>query len=165
MDNFKIVSFAFALVIIVLQSLIVKYLIDLEAVGCKCAMDWRRSYIMFFMVMAIIYGVSTVFLEVKHVPIVQTIMFFLGILNTIYVIQYVYRLKKEKCECSESIYREILYIVSIFNAILYAFILVFIIYYMYILMSYYTSQKLSGSSLKDMSVKRVKPSPKLRNKK
>jgi hypothetical protein len=39
-----------------------------------------------------------------------------SIINIIFTIQYVNDLKNKKCECSESIYREIMYIVAILRA-------------------------------------------------
>lgn len=163
MDAFRWLSFAFALGFITLQMLIIKYLMDLEQLGCECSMDWRRNYIIYFLFVAVVFGGSTVFLDVKFPPIVQTAMFVMAVLNAIYAIQYIYRLKKEKCECSESVYREILYVIAILNAIMYFFMLLFIIYYMYVIVSYYNTYK--GMPRKAMNVKRITPTPKLKNRK
>jgi len=44
----------------------------------------------------------------------------LGVLNIVFVLQYVHRLKQEKCECSESIAREVIYITAMLQALVVA---------------------------------------------
>jgi hypothetical protein len=116
MDFGNIVLILFTLVVIGIQTLIIHYLMRLEAIGCKCAMDWRRNYIMFYWIISVIYMLSAFFIDRNTIPIIQTIVSVLGLLNVIFTLQYVHRLKKEKCECSESIYREVLNVAAIFSA-------------------------------------------------
>lgn len=141
MDLYKSVMFGLAVCFIVIQALIVNYLVRLESTGCECAMDWRRRYIIFFLILTIVYAFMTFFLEPQDIPILQTSMLVMGILNVIFTLQYVHMMKKQKCNCSESIYRDILSIVAIFNAFMYAFLFIMIIFMLYVMASYAKTMK------------------------
>lgn len=158
MEFFSIVMLLFAVIFVVVQALIVHYLMRLEAIGCKCAMDWRRSYIMFFLIVSILYTLSAFFINRESLPILQTIMVVLGLLNVVFTLQYVHRLKKEKCECSESIYREILNVVAIFNAIIYSMLLTIVIMFLFTMITLVNKTKGGVEAGKKLaSIKPLKP--------
>lgn len=154
------ISFAFVAIAVVINLLILHYLLKLEKIGCECAMDWRRNYIMFFTVLSILYAMIAPVIGESVGPFVQTIFIVLAILNMVYVIQYVYRLKKIKCECSESVIREVMFVVAIINAVVYTFLLTTLIFLLYTVAR--VAKKLDGkaSSLRkgksDIVVKSVK---------
>jgi hypothetical protein len=115
-------------IMMVYNAWIYHYVSHLERVGCPCAMDWRRTYIQGFtgasVVVSVIYLLSILsnhpgVLRVTHALTAP----FIGIgaiLMVIFVLQYVHRLKEEKCLCSQAAARDVMYIVAIINAIGYA---------------------------------------------
>jgi hypothetical protein len=152
------VVIAAAVLFFVIQALIVHYLIKLESIGCKCAMDWRRQYIIFYFVISILYMLSAFFIKRESIPILQTLMVVLGLANVVFTLQYVNKLKKEKCECSESIYRDVLGIVSIFNAVIYSMLLTYIIFFLFTVLSFVSSaNKKLEISKRSISVKPLTP--------
>ena len=157
-EVYKIIGILIAVILVVIQTLIVHYLMRLEKIGCECAMDWRRSYIIFFFIVSILYAVSAFFISRESFPILQTLMTVFGLMNIVFTMQYVHKLKKEKCECSASIYREVMFVVAIFNAVLYSMLLVIIIFFLFTMLSYAkkASRQVSMSK-KSMSVKPLKP--------
>jgi len=155
MDTYKFVMLFFGIIFVVIQTLIVNYLVKLESMGCECAMDWRRNFIIFFLVLSIVYTLSSFFIDKDSLPLLQSIMVITGIINVILALQYIDRLKKEKCECSESLYRDVLYLVSIFNAILYSLLIVLLIYFFFSMASYSKSAKFPRQK-KSISIKPMK---------
>lgn len=154
MDLYKSIGVIVGIFLLIIQILIIHYLFRLEKIGCKCAMDWRRSYIIFFLFFSILYAVSVLFIDRNTIPVVQTLMTVLGLLNVVLTLQYVHKLKKEKCECSESIYREIMSVVAIFNAILYSSLLIILIYFLFTMLSFAKgAQNKASSASKSMSIK------------
>lgn len=161
---YTVVLLLFAIFFVVIQLLIINYLYQLEKIGCKCAMDWRRSFILFFLVLAIVNLLVTSFLTHEQIPWVQTLITVLGIINVVVTLQYVQKLKTQKCECSQSFYREIMIYVAIFDAIVYSAALVFVVYFLYAIASYakniqgaVDSTVKSSSKVAVRSVKKVNP--------
>lgn len=149
-----VIGGAIALAFIVLQLLILKYLFDLEKIGCACAMDWRRSYAMFYLVVSVVLSLVFMFVNRRDFMGLRLIMGAMGILYVISVLQYVYRLKKEKCECSQSAYREIMYIVAIIQAFFMVLGVIAAIAGMFMLMALLRSAK--GSGKPALSVRKVR---------
>jgi hypothetical protein len=116
---------------IVLSSLIIYYLKNLETIGCACAMDYKRTYILFYHVLSIFIGICGVFINLdilRKSNVVQLIFMVISITNYVFTIQYVQQMKKENCNCSESVYRTMMYILSIIYFLSIAFLL-FIFYF------------------------------------
>lgn len=149
---YNIVLLLFAIFFVVIQLLIINYLYKLETTGCKCALDWRRNFIMFFLVIAIVNLLVTSFLTHEQIPFIQTLVTVLGLVNVIVTLQYVNKLKIEKCECSKSIYREIMMYVAIFDAIVYSSALVLVVYVLFSLASY--AKNIEGRVGKSVSASR-----------
>ena len=157
-EIYKIIGVLISLILVVIQALIVHYLMRLEKIGCECAMDWRRNYIMFFFVITILYVASAFFISRETLPILQVIITVFGLLNVVFTLQYVHKLKKEKCECSVSIYREVMMVVAIFNAVMYSLLLTLIIFFLFTMISYAKAASNGvASGKKAMSVKPLKP--------
>lgn len=157
MDFFQIVMFVFGIIFVVIQLLILNYLFRLEKTGCECAMDWRRSYTMFFLVLTLLYTVSALFIDRSTIPILQTVMVVLGLVNVVVVLQYVHKLKEEKCACSESIYREIMMYGAIFNAIVYSALLSILIFFLFTVASFARgAEGRVGTVRKGMSIRPIK---------
>lgn len=157
-SNVSLGVFGFLLVVVVIaiELLILRYLMRLETIGCECAMDWRRDYIIFFIALTIVNAFVVLFMGPQQVPGLQFALFVMGFLNVVFVLQYVHRLKKEKCECSISVYREIMYIIAILRAALYGLLFMLTILLVFSVISY---QRNAGSVnvIKDMNVRPIKP--------
>jgi hypothetical protein len=99
---------------LVLASLVISWLIELEKLGCPCAKGWQEGFIKGYLIITIIYnGVQfiTVLMDkmpLKIPPIILLLYFGLTLAFLIISIKYVNKLKKEKCECSQDYRREIL---------------------------------------------------------
>jgi hypothetical protein len=144
----KILLIVFAVMFVLLQLLVLNYLFQLETIGCACAMDWRRSFIMFYLVLGVLNIFISAVVDESHIPYLQTIMVVVGVLNIIFTVQYVQKLKREKCECSQSVYRDVMVYVSIFNAIIYSSILLYVVYALYTVANFVktSSGRLQGTA-------------------
>lgn len=111
----------FFLVNVSILIIIIYYLKKLETIDCKCALNFKHHYIFYFSCITLLYALMNFgFSSLKSYKIFVlfiAIPLMIGsIINIIFTIQYVNDLKNKKCECSESIYREIMYIVAILRA-------------------------------------------------
>lgn len=109
---------------ILLFAYILNFLWKLEAAGCACAMDWRRDYIMSYMAFMIFFNFfSLILMYTNPSPILRRmhalmspVSLVLAILFIVFTFQYVHRLYKEKCQCSEDLGRSILMLVATIDA-------------------------------------------------
>lgn len=101
-----LISFAFYVTFLV-------YLFKLEKIGCECALNWRRQYIIAFIFISLAWNLVNVFKpSLSQNLILAPIMLVLFLMFVAFTIQYVNNLKKVKCECSKEITRDIMYIYS-----------------------------------------------------
>lgn len=156
---YQVINVILGLIVFVIQVLIVKYLLNLEKIGCECAENWRKNFIIFYMIFSLIYSVIIILVPQTLPPIIQFILLSFGVANIIITIQYIYKLKKDKCECSESILREILYFIAIFNALLFILLVVLSIMLLFNLVSYAKYGK-NNILKKKMNVRVIEPSKK-----
>jgi hypothetical protein len=97
---------------VALQAGILNYLVRLERIGCACAMDWRRTYMIVFLIMSILISIFTVASGTKAPMALAMALPVFGLLYIVFVLQYINRLKKEKCECSASVFRNIMEVLA-----------------------------------------------------
>jgi hypothetical protein len=112
---------------VVLSSLIIYYVINLEKIGCQCAMGYKRTYILAYNAVAILYGVSVAIfgtdkfasMLLRHplLFIIPGLLAAAGILNIVFTLMFVEDMKKKNCECSKSIYRDMMYVLAIIQAV------------------------------------------------
>ena len=105
---------------------IIYYLKQLETIGCKCAMNYKRTYIMSYHIFALVIGSATLLSGDKileyiaksslAIPVIL-LLTVAAITNVVFTLMYVEELKKDNCECSESVFRTMMYILSIINAV------------------------------------------------
>lgn len=107
---------------IVIHIYIIYWLLRLETVGCKCALDWRRHFIIFYAFFHLIL-IATM-MSGMNVAAMRLASFVLSIVNIVVTIEYVYKLKEEKCICSASLAREVIYIAAFINIAIIAFMIV-----------------------------------------
>jgi hypothetical protein len=123
----NIVAAVSATIGITLSSLIIYYLVSLERLGCACAMNFKRNYILgynaayiTYTAVALFMGMPAIFALYVKYPLLWLVPFMLfigGIANVVFVIQFVNELKREDCACSDSVYKDVMYILSILHAI------------------------------------------------
>lgn len=118
----KVISNVTLTISIFLAILIIYYLKRLETIKCNCALNFKRNYILGFTSLSLLLSISNLlFRDYKHFVNFKLFIYvpwvIASIMNVIYTIQYVSELKQIKCECSESVYREIMFILAILNAI------------------------------------------------
>ena len=112
---------------ITLSSLIIYYLNNLKTIGCECALNFKRDYIMYYSMVSILFnivsfavGVPNILLYYIRYPILYTIpaiLFTAAVVNMVFIFQYVEEMKKINCECSESVYRDMMFVLAILQAI------------------------------------------------
>lgn len=122
------------------------YLFKLEKIGCNCALNWRRNYMIVFM----IFALSTNFLSlivpsIKFNVVLASISAILSLMFLIVSIQYVQKLKDDKCECSKDLTREIMYYYSWIMLVLFLISLTFVIYILYRLYSLDTKSQVKST--------------------
>jgi hypothetical protein len=108
------------LISVIVSSLILYYLKQLENIGCKCALNFKHDYIFYFTIVNLCYVIVNA--TIGYLPVVKMIQLIIGIpifiasiANLIFTIQYIDDLRQKKCDCSESIIREGMYILAIIN--------------------------------------------------
>lgn len=96
---------------------ILYYLKYLNNIGCICALNDKRIYILWYTCVIILFNIFAItpyynlkfFTDYKYI----TYLLIMGsILNVIFTMQYVEELKKNNCECSQSIVRDIMFILA-----------------------------------------------------
>jgi hypothetical protein len=114
----------------VLSGLILYYLKHLETIGCKCAMNYKRTYIIYFHIFSLAVGAANLLSGnavteyiAKSSFVIPYILASLVITNTVFTLQYVEELKKDNCDCSESVFRTMMYILSIISAVTWSLII------------------------------------------
>ena len=97
-------------------------------------MNYKRTYIMSFYIFNIVFGVAQLLSGgmlidyIKTSPYVVPIVLVLviaTITNIVFTLMYIEELKKDNCECSESVFRTMMYILSIISAAMWTLILFF----------------------------------------
>jgi len=130
-DVFRGIYALSSFISLLLFAYILNFLVKLESTGCECAMDWRRTYIMFYMSYMLLFNIAslTMLFSKNPPPVLRRIYavfsplsIILGILFVVFTFQYVHRLRKEKCACSEELGRTILTLVAAIDAAVFAVI-------------------------------------------
>lgn len=120
---------AFMLISVIINVYILMYLVNLEKVGCKCAMNWRRTFIMFFIIFSVVLSIASLFsYDILSSAIVMGLFTVASIANVVIILQYINMLKKEQCDCSEGLAREIMHVIAILYAFFYVLLFVILIF-------------------------------------
>jgi uncharacterized membrane protein YoaK (UPF0700 family) len=120
---------AFILLSVIINVYIFMYLLHLEKIGCQCAVNWRRTFIMFVIGISLILSVLSIFsIDILSSAVIMGTFSILSIVNIIVIIQYVHELKEEECTCSESIAREIMQVIAILYAFIYIMLFIVLFY-------------------------------------
>lgn len=120
---------AFMLLAVIINVYILMYLFNLEKIGCKCAMNWRRTFIMFFIVFSVILSIASLFsYDILSSAVVMALFTIASIANVVIILQYIRILKEEQCNCSEGLAREIMHIIAILYAFFYVLLFIILIF-------------------------------------
>ena len=125
---------------VTLSSLIIYYLNNLKTIGCECALNFKRDYIMYYSMVNILFnvvsfGVPTILIYYIRYPIlysVPAVLFAAAIVNMVFIFQYVEEMKKINCECSESVYRDMMFVLAILQAISIGLIVLLLVQFVYV---------------------------------
>lgn len=129
------------------------YLLKLEKTGCKCALTWRRQFIIVYIIVVLTYNVFLIGYPKlgQHVVVMLTMTIML-LMFIVFTLQYITELKRTKCECSEDSARTVLQYYAILTAIVMGIaLLTLIAIFASIKRSSY--KDIIGSSKKRMSAK------------
>ena len=120
----------------VMPALILYYLNKLETIGCKCAMNYKRTYIMHYTIFNLGFGAASLVSGGRLIDYIEKSSFAIpiilvlavaGITNIVFTLMYVEELKKDNCECSESVFRTMMYILSIIGAVVWGLVIVLLL--------------------------------------
>jgi hypothetical protein len=91
-----------ALFIMVLYIIILVYLSSFTFKNCKCAMNWKRDYILIFVALIIMINLITLLLQKnKHISyIFMAILLIAALINAVLMIKYAYEISENKCKCA-----------------------------------------------------------------
>ena len=141
----NMLNFILSLLLVAINIWVIVYLYRLESIGCKCAMDFRRTYVIAYLIVSLVYsaavGVLMYLFRKSSLPVdskvpaitlgvLSLVMLLAGILYIVFGLQYIERLKEEKCECSEDLARDV------WQVVLYIHIAFLVLMVLLILTSY-----------------------------
>jgi len=119
------------------------WIMKLKKEKCLCSENWMREYINYYYIFIIIHSLLMIILTLiygplfdREVPLIYIFLLSLNIISYFIIVYYIDMLKYNKCKCSESIKRDILYvwhIIQIIFGIISLFTLLYIMYYNVIL--------------------------------
>ena len=139
MDISQMLAIAISFLGIFLLLMIYTYVDKLEKTGCACSEKPYRSFIKYFPIFAVVYLVFTMALPPSSAVkmfgstgslmymLLRAAFFVLFFVFFVLVIVYVRALIKSKCECSEDVRREVMYIYAILEVVLLSLSVVFVL--------------------------------------
>lgn len=104
------------------------YLYSLENLGCQCSLTAKRTYILGFNFFLIAYclftiamgGPNSVISFYNKYPWLYLVFFLIAIaaiVNVAFTIEFVNEMKRENCVCSDSVFKDIMYVIAIIQAV------------------------------------------------
>lgn len=114
-----------SIVAILLHTYLLNFLLRLEGTGCACAMDWRRKYIVGFVLFMIVFNIASALAVssrkfARARMILSPVIMVASILFVVFTFQYVSKLEREKCKCSDDTARLVLLLVAAVNSSVFA---------------------------------------------
>jgi hypothetical protein len=139
MDIAQMLSVAISFLGIFLLLMIYTYIDKLEKTGCECSESPYRAFIKYFPLVAVLYLVLTMAFSAGYIikmlgpsgslvyMLIRAAFVILFFIFFILVIVYVRNLIITKCECSEDIRREVMYLYAILEVVMLSLSVVFIL--------------------------------------
>ena len=110
------------------------YLNYLNQIGCKCSLTFQRNYIYYYTIVIFIISLVSILFQRKIKGLsgvllpITILLLIAGIINIIYTLEYVDDMKKQNCKCSESIIRDLMFIIAILQIFVWIIIICLIIF-------------------------------------
>lgn len=104
---------------LIISGTIIYYLNYLTTIDCKCSLTFQRNYIFYYTIVVFVINLFTICFQDKLKKLalvilpISIILVIAGIINIVYTIEYVQDMKKENCKCSESMIRDLMFIIAI----------------------------------------------------
>jgi hypothetical protein len=117
-----IISYISPIINLFISGTIIYYLYYLEKLNCKCSLTFQRNYIYYYTIIIFIINAVTICFQKKLKELslvilpVSIVLLISGIVNIIYTFEYVNDMKKQNCKCSESIIRDLMFILAIIQS-------------------------------------------------
>ena len=115
----------FRILTIIILTLTIYYLNNLEDETCNCVRDWRHNFIKYTSILNIILFVI-IYINEKVLSKISNIMTFIKIIILITFISYIRDLETTKCECAIAKQKNLYNILYYYNYIL-AFVVVILV--------------------------------------
>jgi hypothetical protein len=115
---------------------IIYYLNHLEKIGCICSLTFQRNYIYYYTLCFFIINVLNIFFHKTPIfhkirILFMIILLLASIINIVYTIEYVEDMKKQNCKCSESMIRDLMFIIAILKILVYIIFILIVIAILY----------------------------------
>jgi len=113
-------------VTLIVSGIIIYYLNHLTTIDCKCSLTFQRNYIFYYTIIVFIINLFTICFQDKLKELalmilpISILLVIAGIINIIYTIEYVQDMKKQNCKCSESMIRDLMFIIVILQICVWA---------------------------------------------
>ena len=105
------------------------YLNYLNQIGCKCSLTFQRNYIYYYTIVIFIISLVSILFQNKIKGLsIQIILLLASIINIAYTIEYVEDMKKQNCKCSESIIRDLMFIIAILQIFVWIILICLVIF-------------------------------------
>lgn len=144
-------QYIFSAFIVALYIVFLVYLFKLERIGCSCALNWRRNYMIVFMIFALSSNLVSIIVPSLRLNVVFVIISaVLSLMFLIVTIQYVQKLKNDKCDCSKDLTREIMFYYSWIMLVLFWLSVAILLYVLYLLNTRATSRQSTKPTAKIM---------------
>lgn len=138
-------QYIFSAFIIALYIVFLVYLFKLEKIGCDCSLNWRRNYMITFMIFALSTNLISIIVPSIRLNIVFVVISaILSLMFLIVTIQYIQKLKNDKCECSKNLTREIMFYYSWIMLVLFWLSIGILLYVLYLLNTRKTTKQFSS---------------------
>ena len=123
MKNTKIIN---SFIAVLFNYLLFSYISRLEKIGCDCGLK-RHGEIVKTSIIVNYFIIFGVLFTDSIPPVTRVLIAFADLTFTLYTFIFLYRLKNEKCKCSNSIIRDVYYYYYLLNFILVGLLLALIV--------------------------------------
>jgi hypothetical protein len=118
---------------LIISGTILYYLNHLKNIDCKCSLTFQRNYIFYYTIVVFVINLFTICFQDKLKELalmilpISILLLIAGIINIVYTIEYVQDMKKQNCKCSESMIRDLMFIIVILQICVWSILLLTIL--------------------------------------
>lgn len=121
-----------SLIVLALYFWVFVFLVNIKEYKCKCAVNWKRDYIIGFIGFVFLINLYMLLIDNINLKFSFLAMLLLAVaaaLNIVLMLQYVFDLKKNKCECVDQLSVDVMTFLALFQifSIIFSFIIAMII--------------------------------------